>query len=142
MTLIASWMNVEALKASEVMARRGIEVEIIDARCISSVDMRTISRSIRKTGRCIIADYDWVHCGFSAELAAQIYHKCISSLTERVVRMGFIHTPCPTARHLENEFYPSAINIIKEIEDLFDLEEINLDGEEFYSYEKKFKGPF
>jgi acetoin:2,6-dichlorophenolindophenol oxidoreductase subunit beta len=142
-TIVAtSWMNVEALKASEVMARRGIEVEIIDARCISSVDMRTISRSIRKTGRCIIADYDWVHCGFSAELAAQIYHKCISSLTERVVRMGFIHTPCPTARHLENEFYPSAINIIKEIEDLFDLEEINLDGEEFYSYEKKFKGPF
>ena len=142
-TIVAtSWMNVEALKAAEVVAKRGIEVEIIDARCISSVDIDTIARSIRKTGRCIIADYDWVYCGFSAELAAQIYHKCRNFLTERVIRLGFAYTPCPTVRHLENEFYPDAINIIREIEDLFDMEETDLDGEEFYSHEKRFKGPF
>ena len=142
-TVIAtSWMNVEALKAAEILFKRGVEVEIIDARCISFVDIETIAKSICKTGRCIIADCDWAHCGFSAEVAAQVYHTCGSYLTDRLIRLGFAHTPCPTARHLENEFYPNAINIIREIENLMGLERENLDSEEFYDYENKFKGPF
>jgi len=143
LTIVAtSWMNVEALKAAEILAKKGVDVEIIDARCISSVDIYTIAKSVRKTGKCIIADYDWVYCGFSAELASQIYYKCRNFLTARIIRIGFADTPCPTARHLENEFYPNAINIIREIENMLDLDEIDLTQEEFYSYEKKFKGPF
>lgn len=142
-TIVAtSWMNVEAMKAAEVLTKHGIEVEVIDVRCISSVDIDTIGESVMKTGRCIIADYDWVYCGFSAELAVQIYDKCNAYLSERIIRMGFAHTPCPTARHLENEFYPNAINIIKEIEGLLGIDEINLEKEDFYSHENKFKGPF
>ena len=139
-TIVAtSWMNVEAIRAAEILTKYGVEIEVIDARCISSVDMETIGESVDKTGRCIIADYDWVHCGFSAEVATQVYEHILHN---KVVRLGFAHTPCPTARHLENEFYPDSTNIIRAVEDMLGLEEIDLTGEEFYSYENKFKGPF
>jgi len=146
-TIIAtSWMNVEAIKAAQILEKHGVSVEIIDPRCISEIDIKTIMLSVLKTKRCIIADYDWIHCGFSAELSAQIYDHCLcdgrSLLEKPIHRIGFAPTPCPTARHLENEFYPNAIHIIRSIEKMLDLEEIDLTGEEFYSHEKKFKGPF
>jgi len=147
-TVIAtSWMNVEALKAAEILSRKaGIELDIIDARCISKVDRGPMIESVRKTKNCIIADNDWVYCGFGAEIATQIYDNCITNsksvLTHPIKRIGFAFTPCPTTRILENEFYPNAINIIREVEKLLDLKEVDLSGEEFYSHENKFKGPF
>ena len=142
-TIVAiSWMNVEALKAAEILERKGVSVEIVDPRTISPLDDETIVKSVKKTGRCIIADYDWLHCGFSAEIAARVSEKCFGSLKQPVQRIGFAPTPCPTARHLENEFYPNAINIIRSIEKMLHLSPTDLSGEEFYSHEKRFKGPF
>ena len=137
-----SWMNVEAIKAADILEKNGISVEIIDPRCISSVDIEPIVASVLKTKKCIIADNDWIHCGFSAELATQIYEWCMGELKAPIKRIGFAPTPCPTVRHLENEFYPNAINIIKEVESLMGIDEIDLSGEEFYNHENKFKGPF
>jgi pyruvate dehydrogenase E1 component beta subunit len=142
-TIVAiSWMNVEALKAAEILERRGVSVEIIDPRTIVPLDDGTIVDSVIKTGRCIVADYDWLHCGFSAEITTRIYEKCFGKLKQPVQRMGFAPTPCPTARHLENKFYPNAINIIRLVEQELNLSPIDLSCEEFYSHEKRFKGPF
>ena len=95
-----------------------------------------------KTGHCIVADNDWVFSGFGAEVAAIVSEKCFNSLETPVSRIGFAQTPCPTVRHLEQEFYPNAIDVIRTIEAKLDLEETDLSNEDFYSYENKFKGPF
>ena len=72
-TVVAtSWMNVEALKASEVLEKHGISVEVVDPRTISPLNDELIINSVRKTRHCIVADNDWLHCGFSAEMAARI----------------------------------------------------------------------
>lgn len=142
-TVVAtSWMNVEALKASEILARRGISIEIVDPRTIAPFNDELIIKSVAKTGRCIVADNDWLSCGFSAEVAARVYEKCFGKLKSPIYRMGFAPTPCPTARHLENEFYPNAVNIIRIIEEMLGLEPTDLSKEDFYSHERKFKGPF
>jgi len=137
-----SWMNVEAMKAAEVLAKRGIELEVVDVRTVAPLDDEPLIESVRKTGRCIIADYDWVFCGFGAELAARISHQCFGLLKHPVERLGFAHVPCPTTRPLENLFYPSAISIIRTAERLLGLSETDLSGESFYSYEQRFKGLF
>ncbi len=137
-----SWMNVEAIKAADILEKNGISVEIIDPRCISSIDIDLIVESVLKTKKCIVADNDWIYCGFSAELSTQIYEWCLGDIKIPIRRIGFAHTPCPTVRHLENEFYSNTINIIKEVEGLMGIDEIDLSGEEFYSHENKFKGPF
>lgn len=142
-TIVAtSWMNVEAKAAAEVMARRGIEVEIVDPRTIYPLDEATIINSVKKTGRLIVADNDWLFCGFSAEVAAVVSQKCFGVLKSPIVRIGFAVAPCPTVRVLENEFYPNAERIVRFIEKEFKLKPADLSGENFYSYENKFKGPF
>ena len=138
-----SWMNVEALKAAEVLERKhGVDLEIVDPRTVHPLDEKPLVESVRKTGRCIAADYDWVFCGFSAEIAAVISRRCFHELKAPVTRLGFAHTPCPTTRPLENKFYPDAKDIIRIVEADLGLEPADLSDEEFYSWEKRFKGPF
>lgn len=137
-----SWMNVEAYAAAKIMEKRKISVEVIDVRSIAPLDDELIANSVLKTGHLIIADYDWLHCGFSAELATRVYEKCMRSLRSPIVRVGFAPTPCPTTRPLENLFYPNAETLIRIIEQKLGLSPTDLSNEEFYSYENKFKGPF
>ncbi|UCC98613.1 MAG: hypothetical protein JSW66_01710 [Phycisphaerales bacterium] len=143
-TVVAtSWMNVEAIRAAQIVRKKhGVSVEVIDARSVQPLDDASIIDSVEKTGHCILVDNDWIHCGFSAEIAARIAEKSFGKLKSPVRRLGFEHTHCPCARHLENAFYPSAARIVRAIETKLSLQETDLSGENFYSYEQKFKGPF
>jgi pyruvate dehydrogenase E1 component beta subunit len=142
-TIIAtSWMNVEAIKAAEVLEKVGVSVEVVDPRTIAPLNDDLLIKSVKKTGHCIVADNDWIHCGASGEIASRISEKCFNNLKSPVNRVGFAHSPCPTTRPLENVFYPNAINLIRLIEEKLELEETDLSVEEFYSWENRFKGPF
>jgi pyruvate dehydrogenase E1 component beta subunit len=79
--------------------------------------------------------------GYS-EVAATVAELCFHDLKSPVARLGFVPTPCPCTRPLENCFYPNAVDIIRAIEKMLNLDPIDLSGEDFYSYEKRFKGPF
>jgi pyruvate/2-oxoglutarate/acetoin dehydrogenase E1 component len=144
LTIVAvSWMNVEAAHAADMLSRyHDVSAEIVDVRSLAPLDTRTIVESVRKTGRCMIADNDWISYGASAEIATQVYSNAAGSLRAEIVRLGFEHTPCPTVRHLENEFYPNAATIFREAERMLGLEHKSLEGENFYSHENRFKGPF
>jgi pyruvate/2-oxoglutarate/acetoin dehydrogenase E1 component len=142
-TVIAtSWMNVEAVKAAEILERRGVHIEIVDPRTLSPLEDEMLIASVDKTGHCIVADNDWSFCGFGAEVAARVSEKCFGRLKSPVRRLGFAHVPCPTARHLENEFYPNAVHIVRAVEEKLGLDATDLSGENFYSHENRFKGPF
>jgi acetoin:2,6-dichlorophenolindophenol oxidoreductase subunit beta len=144
LTVVAtSWMNVEALRAAEIMDKyHGVSLEVIDPRTIAPLDYEIIFQSVNMTGHCIVADYDWLNCGFSAEVAARVSETCFKSLKYPVARIGFSTTHCPTTRPLENKFYPNAIDIIRKTEEILKLNPADLSNEEFYTYENKFKGPF
>jgi len=142
-TIVAtSWMNVEAAQAADILARRGISVEIVDVRSLAPLDDTVIIRSVKKTGHCIVADLDWVDYGVSAEIATRVYEKCFGQLKAPVERIGFAHTPCPTVRSLENEFYPNAEDLVRAVERQLKLSPTDLSKENFYSHENRFKGPF
>ena len=143
LTVIAtSWMTVEAMKAAEVMAKRGVELEVVDVRSVVPLDEATLVASVTKTHRCLVADYDWTFCGFSAEAAALIGHRCFGVLERPVERLGFAPVPCPTTRSLENLFYPDAVGMIRTAERMLDLPPADVSGESFYSHEQRFRGPF
>jgi pyruvate dehydrogenase E1 component beta subunit len=143
LTIVAtSWMNVEAIKAAEILARRGIGIEVIDPRTIAPFNDELIIKSVKKTGHCIVADNDWLDCGFSAEVAARVSEKCFGKLKSPVQRIGFASTPCPCTRPLENAFYSNAINLIRLAESKLKLRPADLSSEDFYSYEHRFRGPF
>jgi pyruvate dehydrogenase E1 component beta subunit len=142
-TVVAtSWMNVEALRAAELLARRGVELEIVNARTVAPFDDAVVLESVERTGRCVVADNDWLHCGFSAEVAARVSERLFGRLRAPVVRLGWAPTPCPTTRCLEDEFYPNSLDMIRAVERLLGLEPMDLTGIDFYTYENRFKGPF
>jgi pyruvate dehydrogenase E1 component beta subunit len=140
--ICVSWMNVEALQARKVLAAHNISVEVVDISTISPLDTETLVRSVKKTGRAVVLDYDWVQYGLSGEIAAVISKECFSELKLPVERLGFQQTPCPTERTLEDEFYPGALTAIRTVEKMFKKDPMDLKRETFYSYETKFKGPF
>lgn len=143
LTIIAtSYSVVSAIKAAEVLEKVGVSVEVIDPRSIVPLDEEIIIKSVEKTGHCIIADYDWTFCGFSAELATRIYEKLSHKLKSEIVRLGFAPTHCPSTRPLEDEFYTDSIDLIRAVEKKLKLKEMDLSKETFYSYENQFKGPF
>ena len=115
---------------------------MVDPRTIAPLDEDIILNSVRKTKNCIVADNDWAFSGFGAELSSLVSEKAFHDLQRPVSRIGFVHTPCPTVRCLENEFYPNAATIVRAVEDKLGLEPMYCDNEEFYSHERKFKGPF
>jgi pyruvate/2-oxoglutarate/acetoin dehydrogenase E1 component len=142
-TIVAtSWMNVEAVHAARILSAHGIEVEIVDPRTLYPLDLPLIVESVQKTKYCIVADCDWVSSGYSAEIAALLSEHCFGCLKKPVKRIGFAHTHCPTARHLENAFYPSAETLVRAVEEMLGLSSIDVSSENFYSHELKFKGPF
>ncbi len=143
LTIVAtSYSVVSAVKAAEVLEKVGVSVEVIDPRSIFPLDVDLIIKSVKKTGHCIIADYDWTFCGFSAEVATRIYDKLSRKLKSEIVRLGFAPTHCPSTRELENEFYTDSNDLIRAVEKKLKLSRINLSKENFYSYENKFRGPF
>ena len=137
-----SWMVAEALLAARLLEKRGVSVEVIDPRTLAPFDDELVLQSVRRTGRCLVADCDWVDSGFSAEVAARVTEKAFRDLKMPVRRLGFAHTPCPTVRELENAFYANAADIVATIEDMLGLDHMPVPTELTYSHERRFKGPF
>jgi len=141
-TLIAtSWMNVEAVQAANFLEKFGISCEVIDLRTLSLFDEKIVFNSINKTRRCLVLDYDWIHCGVSAEISSLIYNKFYKILKAPIYRFGFANTHCPTARELEDQFYPNSRDIVIKVSQIF-KKKINASKINLYTHENKFKGPF
>lgn len=112
-TIVAfSYMVKEALDAAEILAKEEIDVEIVDPRCTSPLDMDLILKSIRKTKRLLVTDTSWTSYGVSAEICARVCEEAFDALVAPVKRVALpnINTPC--ASNLEKEFYPSAQSLV------------------------------
>ncbi len=113
-TIVAtSAMVFEAKRASELVRDYGISFEIIDPRSIRPLDVELIVRSVRKTGRLVVVDTSWAHCGFSAEVAAVVAENCHEALKAPVRRVTTLDCPAPVSKPLEEAFHPNAHTIVE-----------------------------
>ena len=95
-TLIA-WgaMVREVLGAAEKLKEDKIDVEVIDLRTISPMDVDAIVTSIRKTGRGVIVHEAPKTCGVGAEIIALINEKALLSLQAPIERVTGFDIPVP-----------------------------------------------
>jgi 2-oxoisovalerate dehydrogenase E1 component beta subunit len=90
---------------AEAAAKKlGIDAEIIDVRTMVPLDMETISESLKKTGRCVVAHEATRFGGFGAELVASIQEECFWHLQAPIVRATGWDTPYPLA--FEWQYFP------------------------------------
>lgn len=106
-----SYMQVECLRAQRYLEDIGISAEVIDPIWLSPLDIDTIARSVYKTGRLLVVDNDWLTCGVSAEIMAQVMEHLQGTREFRARRLGFAPVTCPPTPTLEDLFYPNARTI-------------------------------
>jgi acetoin:2,6-dichlorophenolindophenol oxidoreductase subunit beta len=122
-----SMMVKEALKAAQVLAKVGIEAEVVDIRSIRPLDGKTILASVRKTGHLLVADTSWVTYGVAAEIAALAAEEAFDALKAPVRRLGLKDSPAPVSKPLEDDFYPDARNIVDACLGILNRESIDVD---------------
>jgi 2-oxoisovalerate dehydrogenase E1 component len=108
----------KSLEAAKKLEERGVHVEVIDLRTIDPLDTEAIYRSVRKTGKVLIAHEDTITGGFGGEIAALIAQNCFESLDAPVRRVAAMDAPVPFSPPLENEVLPSEGRILAALEDL------------------------
>jgi 2-oxoisovalerate dehydrogenase E1 component len=108
----------KALAASDTLAAEGLSVELIDPRTVAPLDVETIIRSVAKTGRLLIVDEDFAHCGVSAEIAAQVVDRGFDELDAPIRRLNGAPSPTPYSPTLEAAVVPDAAAIAQAIRDL------------------------
>ena len=102
----------ESLKAAEELAAEGIDVEVIDLRTIVPLDWETVSESLGRTGRLLVAQEAVTDFGVGAEIAARAADSSFWSLDAPVRRVGAPYTPAPYAPSLERVWVPGSANIV------------------------------
>lgn len=101
----------DALKAAEMLSADGIEAEIVDLRSLVPLDIETILRSVRKTGRCVAASQSVNIGSFTGEIVSQIMEKAFDFLDAPVLRVGAKNGIAPQSHILEAAFLPNANDI-------------------------------
>jgi 2-oxoisovalerate dehydrogenase E1 component len=103
----------DCLKAAEkLQAEKNISAEVIDLRSLVPLDLETVLRSVRKTGRCVVASQA-IHIGsYTGEIASTIQDAAFDYLDAPVKRVGAKNGIAPQSHILEAAFLPNVNDIL------------------------------
>lgn len=101
-----------ALEAAGLLAREGVECEVIDLRTIVPLDVAAITASLEKTHRLLVVDEGYAAFGLGAEIAATIGELAFDSLDAPVARLHMDPVPHPFNPKLEEAVLPNAARIV------------------------------
>jgi len=104
-----------ALEAAEVLAKQGIDAEVVDPRTIRPLDENTILASVAKTNRAVVVEEGWRFCGIGAEISARIMERGFDDLDAPVARVTGKDVPMAYAANLEALTLPSVADIVEAV---------------------------
>jgi 2-oxoisovalerate dehydrogenase E1 component beta subunit len=91
----------------------GVDAEIVDVRSLAPLDVPTLTASVNKTGRCLVAHEATRFAGYGAELAARIQKDCFYNLEAPIGRIAGWDTPYPRA--FEWQYFPGKKRVMNGI---------------------------
>ncbi|TVP84748.1 MAG: alpha-ketoacid dehydrogenase subunit beta [Alkalicoccus sp.] len=109
-----------AVQAAEKLADEGIEAEVIDLRSLAPIDKDTILTSLKKTGRLLVVDEDYLSYGMTAEIAAIAAEGALYDLEAPVRRLAVPDVPLPYSSVLEDFVIPGKEKIYQEVKSLLE----------------------
>ena len=104
-----------ALQAAELLAKDGIEAEVVDPRTLRPLDEEIIFESVRKTNRCVVVEEGWRYAGFGAEIADRVQRGCFDDLDAPVIRVTAADVPMPYSKMLEKAFLPQPERVVEAV---------------------------
>ncbi len=118
-TLVSHSRMVSLCKiAATELAKKGIQVEVIDLRTIKPLDIATIATSVRKTHHCVVVEEGHMYAGICSEVGFEVMNHCFDDLDAPVMRVTQRETPMPYSKVLEKETMPTVERIEQCIRDV------------------------
>jgi pyruvate/2-oxoglutarate/acetoin dehydrogenase E1 component len=97
----------QTLEAAEALARKSIDVEVVDPRTLVPLDIAAIAHSVQKTGRLVVVEEGHITHGFGSEIAARVVEISPGLLKAPVKRVAAIDAPLAYAGNLEQAAVPN-----------------------------------
>ena len=108
-------MVTTCLEAAEAAREDGLDLEVIDLRTLSPLDLRSVHESVRRTGHAVVVHEAARTLGIGAEVAARITEECFYSLEAPVQRVTGYDTPYPPSR-VEDDYLPGIDRILDAVD--------------------------
>ena len=103
-----------ALEAADILAREGIELDVVDLRTLLPLDRHAIADSVRRTNKVIIVHEDTKTGGIAGEVTALINEEAFDDLDGPIVRVTGLDTPVPFSPPQEEFFLPKVSDVVRE----------------------------
>jgi 2-oxoisovalerate dehydrogenase E1 component beta subunit len=103
-----------ALDAADILAKDGIELEVVDLRSLLPLDRETIANTVRKTNKIIVLHEDTKTGGIAGEIAACINEDAFDWLDAPITRIASADSPVPFSPPLEEVFLPRVEDVVRE----------------------------
>jgi pyruvate dehydrogenase E1 component beta subunit len=93
----------------------GHELEVIDLRTLSPLDLDPVYESVRRTGRLVVVSEAPSESSLTAEIAARVQRECFYSLEAPVLRVTGFDTPYPPSQ-VEHEYLPDLDRVLDAVD--------------------------
>jgi pyruvate dehydrogenase E1 component beta subunit len=114
-----SQMVQKAVLAAQTLAAEGIDAEVLDLRTLVPMDRDAVLKSVRKTGRLLVADEDYLGFGLTGEISAIVAENLDTLVLKAPVRrLAVPNVPIPYSRPLEQFVIPQVASIVQAVQGL------------------------
>lgn len=100
------------IEAADLLAKDGIEAEVIDLRSLRPLDLDTVLASVRKTNRIVTVEEAWPICSIGSEICAQVAIQAFDFLDAPPAKVSGADVPMPYAANLEKLALPSVQDVV------------------------------
>ena len=107
-----------AEEAADVLAKEGINLEIIDLRTIRPWDEECVINSVKKTNRLLIVEESWPVASISTEITYRVQREAFDYLDAPIKRLTQSDTPFAFSPTLIDEALPHAKDVVEAIKAL------------------------
>lgn len=112
-TLVTYARGVEwSLQAADMLAKEGIEAEVVDLRWLRPLDLEPVFESFKKTNRCVVVEESLPHFSFGSEIAAQLQEAAFDYMDAPIQRVSAMDVPLPYAAEIELMALPNAQKVV------------------------------
>jgi pyruvate dehydrogenase E1 component beta subunit len=106
------------MQAADVLAKEGINIEVVDLRSLRPLDMGPVIESFKKTNRAVVVEEGWRSYGVGSEIAARLYEEAFDYIDAPIKRVAQKEVPLPYNRTLEQMALPNVEDIVKAVKEV------------------------
>ena len=102
-----------AIEAAELLAKEGLELEILDLRTLAPLDREAIAQTVKTTNKVMVLHEDTRTGGIAGEIAALVNEEAFDDRDGPIVRIAALDTPVPFSPPQEERFLPQLRDVVE-----------------------------